>query len=166
MAQFRTGEINTLVSTSIGEEGLDVGECDLIVAFDTTGSPVRRIQHIGRTGRQRQGRVVALVMEGVQARQYEQAKKKVDIVAKTIRTKLKQGELPLYPDNPRMLPSGIQPRLERLIFESVEPIPGRSPSLRPIPEPRTAAAGRRQQQARGSKSVWLTAEEKQHNCCG
>ena len=32
--RFRNGDVNTLVATSIGEEGLDVGEVDLIICFD------------------------------------------------------------------------------------------------------------------------------------
>ena len=32
--RYSSGDINTLVSTSIGEEGLDVGEVDLLVQFD------------------------------------------------------------------------------------------------------------------------------------
>jgi ERCC4-related helicase len=31
---FREGVFNTLVATCIGEEGLDIGEVDLIICFD------------------------------------------------------------------------------------------------------------------------------------
>ena len=48
----------------IGEEGLDIGEVDLIVNFDTLKSPIRMIQRVGRTGRRRSGRVVCLIAEG------------------------------------------------------------------------------------------------------
>jgi len=51
--QFKQGELNTLVCTSIGEEGLDIGEVDLIVCFDTQNSPTRMLQRMGRTGRKR-----------------------------------------------------------------------------------------------------------------
>lgn len=44
---FRRGEKNVLVATSIGEEGLDIGNVDLIVCFDVLTSPVRMIQRIG-----------------------------------------------------------------------------------------------------------------------
>jgi superfamily II DNA/RNA helicase len=47
---FKQGKINTLVSTAIGEEGLDIGEVDLIVNFDSEASPTRLVQRMGRTG--------------------------------------------------------------------------------------------------------------------
>jgi len=51
--EFKKGYINTLVCTSIGEEGLDIGEVDLIICFDTQQSPTRTLQRVGRTGRKR-----------------------------------------------------------------------------------------------------------------
>lgn len=47
---FQTGEYNVLASTCVGEEGLDVGEVDLIVCYDATCSPGRLTQRMGRTG--------------------------------------------------------------------------------------------------------------------
>lgn len=38
---FKKGEYNVLVCTSIGEEGLDIGEVDLIICYDTTSSPIK-----------------------------------------------------------------------------------------------------------------------------
>ena len=34
---------NVLVSTSIGEEGLDIGEVDLIVCYDAQKTPIRMV---------------------------------------------------------------------------------------------------------------------------
>jgi ERCC4-related helicase len=62
--KFKTGEFNTLIATSIGEEGLDIGEVDLIVCYDSKASPIRMLQRMGRTGRKRQGRIVMLQMQG------------------------------------------------------------------------------------------------------
>lgn len=64
MRKFKAGGYNTLISTCVGEEGLDIGEVDLIVCFDAHKSPIRLVQRIGRTGRQREGRIVMLVTEG------------------------------------------------------------------------------------------------------
>jgi len=64
MREFRDGGYNTLVSTCIGEEGLDIGDVDLIVCFDAHKSPIRLVQRMGRTGRKRQGRIVMLVTQG------------------------------------------------------------------------------------------------------
>ena len=41
---FRAGAVNTLICTCIGEEGIDVGEVDLIVHYDTVTSAIRNIQ--------------------------------------------------------------------------------------------------------------------------
>ena len=54
---FFAGEFNCLVATCIAEEGLDIGEVDLIVSFDALNSPVRMVQRMGRTGRKRAGKV-------------------------------------------------------------------------------------------------------------
>lgn len=64
MRDFRAGGYNTLVSTCVGEEGLDIGDVDLIVCFDASKSPIRLVQRMGRTGRKRKGRIVMLVTKG------------------------------------------------------------------------------------------------------
>ncbi|KAI8878588.1 P-loop containing nucleoside triphosphate hydrolase protein [Backusella circina FSU 941] len=61
--RFKNDELNTLVCTSIGEEGLDIGEVDLIVCYDSQSSPIRMLQRMGRTGRKRKGRCVLLLTE-------------------------------------------------------------------------------------------------------
>ena len=58
--KFKAGEYNVLVATSIGEEGLDIGEVDLIICYDSTSSPIKNIQRMGRTGRNRDGKVLLL----------------------------------------------------------------------------------------------------------
>jgi Fanconi anemia group M protein len=60
---FRHGSLNTIVATSIGEEGLDIPAVDLIVFFDVVDT-IRTIQRMGRTGRARDGRVVVLARVG------------------------------------------------------------------------------------------------------
>lgn len=44
--------------------GLDIGDVDLIVCYDAPKSPVRLVQRMGRTGRNRQGRIVVLLTKG------------------------------------------------------------------------------------------------------
>ena len=68
MRQFRDGCNNTLVATCVGEEGLDIGEVDLIICFDSHRSPIRLVQRMGRTGRKREGRVIILLTEGKEER--------------------------------------------------------------------------------------------------
>lgn len=44
--KFKAGEFNVLVSTSIGEEGLDIGEVDMIVCYDAQKTPIRMVRHL------------------------------------------------------------------------------------------------------------------------
>lgn len=61
---FTKGEYNTLVATSIGEEGLDIPSTDLVLFYEPVPSEIRSIQRRGRTGRKRAGRVVVLMTRG------------------------------------------------------------------------------------------------------
>ena len=58
---FRNNEFNILVATQVGEEGLDIPECNLVVFYDCVPSVVPYIQRRGRTGRRAPGRVVIFV---------------------------------------------------------------------------------------------------------
>jgi ERCC4-related helicase len=51
---------NTLVCTSVAEEGLDIGAASLVILFDPSESR-STVQRIGRVGRLKAGRAVALV---------------------------------------------------------------------------------------------------------
>ena len=44
IAAFRAGGFNTLVSTCVGEEGLDIGDVDLIVCYDVSKSPISLVR--------------------------------------------------------------------------------------------------------------------------
>ncbi|KAI1341469.1 type III restriction enzyme [Xylariaceae sp. FL0016] len=72
--KFKNGDFNVLVATSIGEEGLDIGQVDLIICYDASASPIRMLQRMGRTGRKRAGRVVLLLMRGKEEDKYMQSK--------------------------------------------------------------------------------------------
>ncbi|KAI8632530.1 type III restriction enzyme [Xylariaceae sp. FL1651] len=72
--KFKEGEFNVLVATSIGEEGLDIGQVDLIICYDASASPIRMLQRMGRTGRKRAGRVVLLLMRGKEEDNYAKSK--------------------------------------------------------------------------------------------
>jgi ERCC4-related helicase len=41
--RFKAGEGNVLVATSIGEEGLDIGEIDMVICYDAQKTPIRMV---------------------------------------------------------------------------------------------------------------------------
>ncbi|XP_073340268.1 Fanconi anemia group M protein [Pagrus major] len=110
--RFRQGGFNTLVSTCVGEEGLDIGEVDLIVCFDAQKNPIRLVQRMGRTGRKRQGRIVVILAEGREERTYNQSQSNKRSVYKAIISS-KSG-FHMYPNSPRMLPEGVNPTLHKM----------------------------------------------------
>ena len=76
VADFRKGIYNVLCCTCIGEEGLDIGQVDLIINVDSLSSSIRTQQRAGRTGRKRDGRVVYLLCEGAEKEKYDKSQEK------------------------------------------------------------------------------------------
>ncbi|KAI0022344.1 hypothetical protein F4780DRAFT_769771 [Xylariomycetidae sp. FL0641] len=52
MHQFRHGELNCIFSTSVGEEGIDIPDCNFIIRFDLCKTMIQYIQSRGRARRQ------------------------------------------------------------------------------------------------------------------
>lgn len=67
---FRSGSFNVLVATQIGEEGLDIVECDHVIFYDTVPSAIRYIQRRGRTGRKGPGKATILIAKGTRDEAY------------------------------------------------------------------------------------------------
>lgn len=61
LEKFREGVFNTLIATSVAEEGIDIPSTDMVVFYEPIPSEIRTIQRRGRTARQRAGRVVILI---------------------------------------------------------------------------------------------------------
>ena len=72
--RFKRGELNTLVATCVAEEGLDIGDVNLIISYDCLSSPVRMVQRFGRTGRAGVGKIVVLIQRGEEENKYKQSK--------------------------------------------------------------------------------------------
>lgn len=48
LALFRRGHSNTLFTTSVAEEGLDVQHCSLVICYDVPSRPLSLVQTVGR----------------------------------------------------------------------------------------------------------------------
>jgi Fanconi anemia group M protein len=58
---FSSGKINVLSATSIGEEGLDIPEVNVVLFYEPVPSAIRAIQRAGRTGRLMEGKIIMLI---------------------------------------------------------------------------------------------------------
>ncbi len=58
---FKKNIINCIISTSIGEEGLDIPKVDLVIFYEPIPSAIRSIQRRGRTARTEKGEVIILM---------------------------------------------------------------------------------------------------------
>ncbi len=64
LKQFSIGDYRVLVSTHVGEEGLDISEVSNVFFYDNPISAIRRIQRQGRTGRTSPGNIYFIIMKG------------------------------------------------------------------------------------------------------
>ncbi|KAI0361846.1 P-loop containing nucleoside triphosphate hydrolase protein [Trametes cingulata] len=115
--QFKAGRYNVLVSTSIGEEGLDIGEVDLIVCYDAQKTPIRMLQRIGRTGRKQSGSVHILLAQGREEHNWQKAQSNYQEVQHFI---VRASDLEVYGDVDRMLPDDIDPQPVEMEMEIEE----------------------------------------------
>lgn len=61
MIEFKEGTINTIVATSIAEEGLDIPEVNAVIFYEPIPSAIRKIQRAGRTARLMKGKLIILL---------------------------------------------------------------------------------------------------------
>ncbi|KAK8463640.1 hypothetical protein PHAVU_011G000500 [Phaseolus vulgaris] len=110
LTKFRSGAYNVIVATSIGEEGLDIMEVDLVISFDANISPLRMIQRMGRTGRKHDGRVVVFACEGSELKGYLRKEAK----SKTISRHMRNGGINSFSfhPSPRMIPHVFKPEVQ------------------------------------------------------
>ncbi|KAF2753193.1 P-loop containing nucleoside triphosphate hydrolase protein [Pseudovirgaria hyperparasitica] len=115
MHKFKTGAYNTLVATSIGEEGLDIGEIDLIVCYDSKASPIRMLQRMGRTGRKRAGKIILLQMKGKEETDAAKAKDNYEKMQEMIAN----GTRFTFHDdrNRRIVPKEFQPLVDKRVVD-------------------------------------------------
>lgn len=119
--EFTEGSYNTLVSTCVGEEGLDIGDVDMIICYDMHKSPVRLVQRCGRTGRKRDGRVVMLMTEGREEHTFNQSVLQKKNLHKSILSNQKLQSF-LSKDLAPLIPSHLSPRCHEMPMQvAVQP---------------------------------------------
>ncbi|KAI9347922.1 hypothetical protein DFJ73DRAFT_760943 [Zopfochytrium polystomum] len=114
VADFQAGNHNVLVATCIGEEGLDIGEVDLILCYDAQNSPIRMLQRMGRTGRKREGRVVLVLSQGRE----EDAYRRSQAQYRTVQNAIVDGKkLVMANADSGLLPKHVKPIVEKKDLE-------------------------------------------------
>lgn len=166
LRDFKSGKFNILVATCIAEEGLDIGEVDLLVCYEGVSSPTRLLQRKGRTGRKRAGRVVVLLTEGSEYQKHKRSIQKYNQV--TTLLKNKANSLQLCPVTDTLFDTHFHPRLvqESLVISDYHysQIGGHTPKKRnrnsAIQEFRDTAERRARQERffASEKGRWLLQE--------
>ncbi|BGP51068.1 3'-5' DNA helicase [Rhodotorula kratochvilovae] len=114
--KFKRGDFNVLVATSIGEEGLDIGEIDLIICYEANKSPIRMLQRVGRTGRARDGHIIVLMAEGREEKNWDRANDAYNDVQNALTS---NKIFDLYVDGERLLPDDVKPKCEQVEIKAL-----------------------------------------------
>ena len=113
LEEFRDGQHQVVVSTSIGEEGLDIPAVDYVVFYEPVPSSIRSIQRAGRTGRQESGEVYVLIAENTRDEGYywsaHHKKKNMNKVLQ----QLKNEQMEREPSGPQKSLGGFEPDEEK-----------------------------------------------------
>lgn len=144
---FKSGAFNVLVSTSIGEEGLDIGEVDLIVNYEAIKNSTRMLQRDGRTGRKRDGRIVTLMAEGPEERNWQHSKDNYKNMQHDI---IKGVSLSLFDDVERLVPDDIGPKP---VLKEVDQPPFEPSMIRANSMPRKQQAAKRKRDPNPRRNV-------------
>jgi ATP-dependent DNA helicase MPH1 len=137
--KFKAGVFNVIVATSIGEEGLDIGQVDLIVCYDASGSPIRMLQRMGRTGRKRAGNIVMLLMRGKEEENFAKAKDNYEQMQKLI----SNGDRFNFRHDlsTRILPKDVSPVVDKILIDI--PAENSQDNTMPVPTRRASKAKKR-----------------------
>lgn len=97
--EFKTGKINILAATSIGEEGLDIPEVNAVIFYEPIPSAIRKIQRMGRTARLMKGKITILINKATLDETYYWAsfhkEKRMHKAIQSIKQDLANGKLNL-----------------------------------------------------------------------
>jgi ERCC4-related helicase len=110
---FKQNIYNCIISTSIGEEGLDIPNVDLVIFYEPVPSAIRSIQRRGRTARHSTGRLIVLITKNTRDEAYHwtafHKEKRMHSLLHQIKTKVKLSTQPT-------LDKYIQKNEEILVF--------------------------------------------------
>ena len=122
LERFKGGEVNVIVATSIGEEGLDIPQVDVVVFYEPVPSEIRTIQRRGRTGRSAAGRVVMLVTKDTRDEAYfysaRRKERKMHEELDRLRKELKQRIFVGEPGGETFVAAAPEQRIEALREET------------------------------------------------
>ena len=120
--RFRAGTVNVIVATSIGEEGLDIPQVDLVVFYEPVPSEIRTIQRRGRTGRSAAGRVVMLVTRDTRDEAYfysaRRKERKMHVELDRLRRELRQRIFVGEPGGETFVAAAPEARIESMRLEA------------------------------------------------
>lgn len=105
---FKAGMYNVLVATCVAEEGLDIGEVDLIICYDSSSSPISTTQRRGRTGRKRTGNVETICTKGYEEKRLQKAGASRRQVEEQLFNKSNYVTV-RYRNAPRLVPLDVHP---------------------------------------------------------
>jgi ERCC4-related helicase len=96
LEKMNSGEINVLVATSIGEEGLDISEVSAVIFYEPIPSAIRKIQRTGRTARLAPGKLFILMTKDTRDIAYHYAstarEKKMYKTIDSVRDEINNGK--------------------------------------------------------------------------
>ncbi len=101
--RFRNREVQFLVSSSIGEEGIDIPSVDIVIFYEPVPSEIRAIQRRGRTGRFREGHIIILITKNTRDEWFYWAAIKKEKKMRAILNELKNELKPLMNEEDQKL---------------------------------------------------------------
>ena len=121
LEDFRNGLYNILIMTSVGEEGLDIPQVDIVVFYEPVASSIRTIQRRGRTGRQSSGRVVVFMTRGTRDEAYRWAAHHKENRMKRVLMKLRNDLTDVKVREPKYVHDTLLPKDQETLtkFDSV-----------------------------------------------
>jgi len=110
LEKFRKGDYNTLIATSVAEEGIDIPSTDLVIFYEPIPSEIRSIQRRGRTGRSRAGRVIILIAKNTldegfywsALRKEKKMRRELESLRRRLKRRFEKGGISVSPSQKRL----------------------------------------------------------------